>query len=293
MTNVEREPGGTRARLRIVRSKPCWIVGLTLAAAVGCSVSSGQLATVGGHPVTIEQLNAFVGTQAGRPAAEVTPELTGALFDRLLEEEVLLAASPSPGDHDLAPAARSARARDLMASLCPPPPLPTQAQVDAYLAAHTETNGGGERIKLRQLVLPDQATARVARDRVRAGEDFDAVSRELSRAPNAADGGLLGWVERGQLPPEFEAAVAGLAPGDVSEPVPSNAGWHVFQVMERHGAGDRPDAAMRERARAKLAASAAEAAQRTCLVGLAARVGVRVDCAGAAFPCRNPFGGTP
>jgi parvulin-like peptidyl-prolyl isomerase len=95
------------------------------------------------------------------------------------------------------------------------------------------------------------------------------------------------------LPPEFEAAVAGLAPGDVSEPVPSNAGWHVFQVMERHTAGDRPDAAVRERVRARLAAGAAEAAQKVCLAELAARVGVQVNCAGAAFPCRDPFEGTP
>jgi len=291
--NVAQRQGGARARLRGVRSKPRWLVGLALAATVGCNASSGRLAVVGGHPVTVEQLNAFVTAQAGRAAAEVTPDLTGALFGRLLEEEVLLAASPSPDDHDLSPAARTAHARDLMASLCPLPPRPTEAQVDAYLAAHPELAGGADRIKLRQLVLPDQATARAARERIRAGEDFVALSRELSRAPNAADGGLLGWVDRGQLPPEFEAAVAGLAPGDVSEPVPSNAGWHVFQVMERHTAGDRPDAAVRERVRARLAAGAAEAAQKVCLAELAARVGVQVNCAGAAFPCRNPFEGTP
>jgi parvulin-like peptidyl-prolyl isomerase len=263
-----------------------------MVATVGCSASSGRLAVVGGRPVTVEQLNAFITVQAGRPAAEVSPELTGALFGRLLEEEVLLAASPAPADHDLAPAARTARARDLMASLCPPPPQPTQVQIDAYLAAHPELASGVDRIKLRQLVLPDQATAQAARERIRAGEDFVALSRELSRAPNAADGGLLGWVDRGQLPPEFEAAVAGLAAGEVSEPVPSNAGWHVFQVMERHVAGDRPDAAVRERVQARLAAGVAEVAQRKCLAGLAARVGVQVNCAGAAFPCRNPFEGT-
>jgi parvulin-like peptidyl-prolyl isomerase len=292
VTDVKEGRQQARARISVVRNRPGWLAGLALAAAVACSAPSGRLAVVGGHPVTVEQLNAFVAAQAGRTATEVTPELTGALFGRLLEEEVLLAAAPAPGDHELSPTARSARARELMASLCPPPPRPTEAQVDAYLAAHPEIAGGTDRVKLRQLVLPDEATARAARDRARAGEDFVALSRELSRAPNAADGGVLGWVDRGQLPPEFEAAVAGLAPGDVSEPVPSNAGWHVFQVMERHGAGDRPDAALRERARARLAAGAAETAQRTCLAELAARVGVRVDCAGAAFPCRNPFEGT-
>ena len=263
-------------------------VGLTAVAALACG-GAGRLAVVGGRAVTLEQLDGFVAAQTGRAADEVNPELTGALFARLLDEEVLLAASPTPGDRDLAAAARSARVRALMASLCPPPPAPSPAQIEAYIAAHPEVAGGSERLELRQLVLPDQATARLARDRVRAGEDFVALSRELSRAPNAGDGGLLGWVDRNQLPPEFEAAIAGLAPGDVSEPVASNAGWHVFQVMARRGAGDAPDAGVRDRVRARLAAEAAEAAQRSCLTQLAAKVGVRVDCAGATFPCRNPF----
>jgi parvulin-like peptidyl-prolyl isomerase len=98
-------------------------------------------------------------------------------------------------------------------------------------------------------------------------------------------------VERGQLPPEFEAAVFGLTAGEVSDPVPSNAGWHVFQVMERHAAGAGPDTPVRDRVRGQLAAEAAEAARSACLRELAARVGVRVDCAGASFPCRNPFEG--
>ena len=99
---------------------------------------------------------------------------------------------------------------------------------------------------------------------------------------------MLGWVERGQLPPEFEAAVFGLAPGELSEPVASNAGWHVFQVIERQSPGDAK-ADLRQQATAELAAQAAEKQRRACLRELGARVGVRVECEGAPFPCRNPF----
>jgi parvulin-like peptidyl-prolyl isomerase len=242
--------------------------------------------------VTVEQLSGFVASQTGRGLGEVSPELAAALFQRYLEDEVLLAASPVPVGHDLAPAARTARIRELLLSLCPPPSRPSDDQVDAYLALHPDL-GAGERVRLRQLILPDQATGQLARDRLRNGEDFLAVSRELSRAPNAATGGLVGWVERGQLPPEFEAAVFGLASGEVSDPVQSNAGWHVFQVMERRSAGAGPDPSVRERVRGQLTAEAAEAARRACLQGLAARVGVHVYCAGAPFPCGNPFEGTP
>jgi parvulin-like peptidyl-prolyl isomerase len=269
-----------------------WLpVVLTAVSAAACRGTPERLATVGDRTITLSQLAGFVSAQTGRSLAEVSPELAGAMFDRYLEEEVLLAASSSPADRDLAPNARDARVRELVSSLCPPPPSPTDTQVNAYVAAHAELANAGERLRLRQLVLPDQATARAIRDRARAGEDFVALSREASRAPNAANGGVLGWVERGQLPPEFEAAVFGLAPGELSEPVPSNAGWHVFQVVERRAGGGGPDADLRERVRAQLAARSTEVARQACLRELAGRIGVRVDCAGASFPCRNPFEG--
>lgn len=258
-----------------------------------CQRGAGRLALVGNRALTIATFSSFVVAQTGRGIQEVSPELAGALFERYLEEEVILTASATPGDIDLGPTPRTARARELLTSLCPPPPQPSDAQVEAYLAQHPESPAGGERLRLRQLILPDQATAQVARDRIRTGEDFLAVSRALSRAPNAATGGLLGWVERGQLAPEFQAAVFGLAAGELSDPVPSNAGWHVFQVMERQAPGAGPNASTRDRVRAQLAAEAAEAARTNCVRTLARRVGVRVDCAGVSFPCRNPFEGEP
>jgi hypothetical protein len=260
---------------------------------LACRRGSDRLALVGHRVVTADKFSSFVVAQTGRGLPEVSPDLASTLFERYLEEEVILAASPASGDDDLTAVARTAHVRELLLSMCPPPAPPPEGQVDAYLARHPELAGGGERVRLRQLILPDQATAQVARERVRAGEDFLAVSRALSRAPNAATGGLLGWAERGQLPPEFEGAAFGLAVGELSDPVPSNTGWHVFQIMERHAAGAGPDTSVRDRVRGQLAAEAAEAARSACVRSLAGRIGVRVDCAGVSFPCRNPFEGKP
>jgi PPIC-type PPIASE domain len=269
------------------------LLAVPLVCLLACQRGAGRLAVVANRTVTMATFSSFVVAQTGRSLQEVSPELAGALFERYLEEEVILTASATPGVTDLSPTSRTARARELLTSLCPPPPQPSDAQVEAYLAQHHESVAAGESLRLRQLILPDQATAQVARDRIRAGEDFVAVSRTLSRAPNAATGGLLGWVERGQLAPEFQAAVFGLAPGELSNPVPSNAGWHVFQVMERQAPGAGPNASTRDRVRGQLAAEAAEAARTACLRQLARRVGVHVDCAGVSFPCKNPFEGEP
>ncbi len=248
-----------------------------------------MLATVGSRTVRREDLVTVVESQTGRPVAEAPPELVATLFEGLLEEEVVLAASGVPADSELTPVARSSRVREALLQLCPPPPLPTAAEVDAFLVSRSAEEPDGERLRLRQLLLPDQAAARAARERLRKGEEFAEVSRQMSRAPNAAEGGLLGWVGSGQLPPEFEAAVFALAVGGVSEPVASTAGWHIFQVVERRAAGSGADPARRERARAELAAQKAEASRRTCLRALAARVGVKTLCKDATFPCRNPF----
>lgn len=265
------------------------LVVLLLACAEACRRSAGTVAVVGGRRVALDAMASAIAAQTGRPPAEVDRELAAALAEAYLEEEVVLAASGDDADRALTGTARSARARDLLASLCPPAPPPDDAAVAAYVAARPELVPRGERLLIRQLILPDQAAARAAQERARRGEDFAALSRELSRAPNAATGGALGWVERGQLPPEFEAAVFSLPARSVSVPVASNAGWHVFQVVERRTGGE-PDASALARARAMLAAETAEIARRTCLAGLARRVGVEVVAGSAApFEIRNPF----
>jgi hypothetical protein len=277
-----------------VRSEFLLPSGLLLSASlaaviVACERSPRAIAEVAGRRITLEELDEVVVAQTGQPLAEVPPELADALLGRHLEEEVLLAAGGEPRDRNLPPAVRGARTRELLARLCPPPPLPSEAEIDSATKAVAVPDENGERLRLRQLILPDRASAEKARERLAGGADFEALSREMSRAPNATEGGAIGWVERGQLPPEFEAAVFTLATGQPSTPVASNAGWHVFQVVERQTAAGAARAGARQRVRADLAARAAEASRRRCLSALAAQVGVRIDCAGVAFECTDPF----
>jgi parvulin-like peptidyl-prolyl isomerase len=256
-----------------------------------CRRAEDGLARVGGRPVTAEALRLVVEAQTGKPFSEAPKELVATLFEGLLEEEVLLAAGGVAEDSNLPPAARSARVRELMATLCPPPRPPSDAEVQAWLSAHPGTTQTGDRLHLRQLILSDEAAARGARERVQRGEDFVAVSKELSRAPNAADGGMLGWFEKGQLTPEFEAVVFALPAGGLSEPVASNAGWHVFQAMERRAASAGADPGEIGRARAELGATKAEVSRKECVRRLALQVGVEVRPGQGQLELTNPFEG--
>jgi peptidyl-prolyl cis-trans isomerase SurA len=72
---------------------------------------------------------------------------------------------------------------------------------------------------------------------IRGGAAFSAVAREFSRSAGAAQGGDLGWVIEGQLDPALDQAMAAMAPGEVSDPVRSLAGYHILLLRDRRRPG--------------------------------------------------------
>lgn len=76
---------------------------------------------------------------------------------------------------------------------------------------------------------------------VTGGADFGALARQHSEDGSANRGGDLDWLLPGDTVPEFERAMQGLKPNEVSPPVKSPFGWHLIQVMERRAAGVTQD----------------------------------------------------
>lgn len=62
--------------------------------------------------------------------------------------------------------------------------------------------------------------------------DFAALAREKSTGPSGASGGDLGWFGAGDMVAPFFDAVAALEPGEVSDPVETQFGWHVITLVE-------------------------------------------------------------
>ncbi len=84
--------------------------------------------------------------------------------------------------------------------------------------------------------LRAQETAEKALSRARAGEDFALLAREYSDDPASAErGGELGWVRRGDLVPEFEAALWNLHAGEISELVQTTFGFHIIKLDRIRG----------------------------------------------------------
>src|SRR5688572_7702293 len=69
----------------------------------------------------------------------------------------------------------------------------------------------------------------------RAGADFATVAASYSDAPDALQGGALGWRSHDRLPELFAGTLATLQPGQVSDVLRSPAGFHVLKLLDRRG----------------------------------------------------------
>jgi len=84
-------------------------------------------------------------------------------------------------------------------------------------------------IHARHILVPTEEEAKAALARVKNGEDFAKVATELSKDPGS-EGGDLGWFTKERMVPEFADAAFKMEPGQVSDPVKSQFGWHIIKV---------------------------------------------------------------
>jgi len=91
-------------------------------------------------------------------------------------------------------------------------------------------------IQTNELVSGAEALGRVQqlKQRIDNGEDFAQIaSAHSDDKGSAADGGSLGWVNPGTMVKDFEDAMNRLQPGEVSDPVKTQFGWHIIKVEDR------------------------------------------------------------
>jgi peptidyl-prolyl cis-trans isomerase SurA len=121
-------------------------------------------------------------------------------------------------------------------------------EIERYLAEQRAAAAADVQLNLAQILVtvPEGASvadtaARRARieaalARVRAGEPFDRVAREVSEDSNRERGGEIGLRPAARLPDLFVEAVKSLRPGEVAAaPARSGAGFHVLKLLERRG----------------------------------------------------------
>ncbi len=92
-----------------------------------------------------------------------------------------------------------------------------------------------QQLRARHILVQSEAQAREVIGELQRGGDFAAIARARSMDPGGRqDGGDLGWFGEGDMVPEFYAAAARIADGQVGgDPVRTQFGWHVIKVEGR------------------------------------------------------------
>jgi len=128
----------------------------------------------------------------------------------------------------------------------------TDAEVETELARATKERGADTEYQLQHILvlLPQQATpdqidnrrrrALQALSELRKGTTFAEIAATYSDAPDALQGGNLGWRSAGRLPALFLDSLDKLKPGEVSDILRSPNGFHIVKLLDKRGKEKAP-----------------------------------------------------
>ena len=158
----------------------------------------------------------------GKSKAEIELELSKVIKDQFLAQRMQIQLTSSIK-------VTPAEVKDAYALLSDAeiPTIPTQVEVAQIVIKPKITNEQKDEIR---------AKLNSFRERMYNGEDFKMLATLYSDDPGSATkGGELGFVNRGELVPEFERVAFRLKEGEISEVVESQFGYHIVQLIERRG----------------------------------------------------------
>ncbi|MEX1020314.1 MAG: peptidylprolyl isomerase [Litorilinea sp.] len=162
------------------------------------------------------------------------------LRDRLLAERL----EEIIGNENLVTTEEQINARHILLNIIEPQPEPAVEPTAVPEGAPTPIPTPEPRNEDETLAL-----AQELRQRLLDGEDFAELALEYSDdTGSAVNGGDLGWFGPGRMVPVFEEAAFALEEGEISEPIRSDFGYHIIQVVERDDARPKTeDVLMQER----------------------------------------------
>ncbi|MBP7003107.1 peptidylprolyl isomerase [Amaricoccus sp.] len=208
------------------------------AAPAGDWTAETVLATVNGRNITLGNVIAALSSLPQQYQGLPDEALMTGLLDQLIDQTLLAdTVSTDPAEDPLSVrlAVENER-RGSLASLAVQErigkPVDEAAVKAAYDARVAEFQPAKEWSAAHILVATEDE-AKAIKAELDGGADFAAIAKEKSTDPGSGpNGGSLGWFGAGQMVPEFEAAVAALQPGQTSDPVQSQFGWHIVRLDE-------------------------------------------------------------
>lgn len=113
----------------------------------------------------------------------------------------------------------------------------TEEEAEDYYRVHRGEYTQEKEVHIAQIVLRDRGKAEKVLHRLKAGEDFGKVTREVSVGLEATRGGDLGWIRRGVMPEAIDSVIFSLPSGAISQVIKSPYGYHIFWIVEKQEGG--------------------------------------------------------
>jgi parvulin-like peptidyl-prolyl isomerase len=115
----------------------------------------------------------------------------------------------------------------------------TPDEIKAYYVSHETEFTQPPMVKFRQIVTHSEGEAEAFREQLLKGEHFDELARSYSMAPEAEDGGEVGWISKDILDESIDKAIFSLPVGEISPVVKTPYGYHIFQVDAKRSEGPK------------------------------------------------------
>ena len=93
--------------------------------------------------------------------------------------------------------------------------------------------GGQEEVRARHILVESEDEAKALQEQLKNGADFATLAKEKSKDPGAAEGGDLGYFTKDQMVPDFADVAFKMYPGQVSNPVKTQFGWHIIKLEDK------------------------------------------------------------
>jgi len=207
------------------------------AAPVVAQDASTVVARVGDIEITLGHAIAMRG-QLPQQFAQIPDEtLFPLLIEQLIEQELVAQAHADQLSHAetlmMENERRSFIANAALTQVASAAATPENLQ--AAYAAFSEAFDQGEaatEYHAAHILVRDEAQRDAVVAALAEGRPFAEVAQEFSVDGSAAQGGDLGWFSAGMMIPDFQAAVEALEPGQVSDPVQTQFGWHVINLLD-------------------------------------------------------------
>jgi len=204
------------------------------------------LAEVNGETMTLEEFQSLAGEiKSAYPGLTLSDEQKEDLVNSWVKEEILAQEAAKQGldrstdaKYRIEESKRQVIARlllekDLLSKLTLKS-ITDQEVADFYDANKKQFKSADPRIHVRHILVKSEDQAKKISSELKKGGDFAKLAQQYSQDPGSKDkGGDLGYFSRGDMVPEFESAAFALKKNQISEPVKTQYGYHIIQLLEK------------------------------------------------------------